>query len=327
MRKVSLKKPALSVQEKKTIKKHRQEIKDILKGKDKRFLIVIGPCSAWPEKATVEYAKRLKALQDELENLKLVMRVYTQKPRTNLGWKGLALQPDPCKPENIKQGVSRVQKLMRSLLAFELALADEALFLPITHYYEDFLSYVALGARSSEDQEHRNYGATRDVAVGVKNPSSGDEYVAVNSLLATKSPSSFYLEGELAVSEGNEASHLILRGGKKPNYKEKDILKHIDLAENAGVKDLSIIVDTNHANSQKDYLKQIDIAKYIIRLRLKNQKIKSAVKGLMIESFLKDGSQKIDCANMDLGGLSITDPSLGWERTEELLTLLNQHVI
>ncbi len=326
MRKVSLKKPVLSAQEKNIVKKHRQEIKDILSGKDRRFLVVVGPCSAWPEKATFEYAKRLRVLQDELENLKLVMRVYTQKPRTNLGWKGLALQADPCKAENIKQGVSRVQNLMRKIVALDLAIADEALFLPVTHYYEDFLSYAALGARSSEDQEHRNYGATRSFAVGVKNPSSGDEQVAINSLLATKAPASFYLEGELASSEGNDASHLVLRGGKKPNYKEKDILKHIEMAEKAGIKDLSIIVDTNHANSQKDYLKQIDIARYVMRLRLKNPKIKKAVKGLMIESFIKDGSQKINCGKMDLDGLSITDPSLGWDKTKDLLRQINNKI-
>ncbi len=323
VRKLKLEKANLSKKEKKTVKKHRQEIKDILSGKDNRFLIIIGPCSAWPEKAVLDYAKKLRTLQNELGNLKLVLRVYTQKPRTNLGWKGLAMQPDPCKAENIKQGVKRAQNLMRKLIELNLALADEALFLPITHYYEDFLSYLALGARSSEDQEHRSYGATRDFAVCVKNPSSGDEQVAINSLLATRAPASFYLEGELKSSDGNKASHLVLRGGKKPNYKEKDILKHIDLAEKSSIQDLSVIIDTNHANSQKNYLKQIDIARYIAHLRKKNTKIKNAVKGLMIESFLKDGSQKINCQNLDLGGLSITDPSLGWDKTEELLRFLN----
>ena len=328
MRKVSLSKPVLSAQEKNIVKKHRDEIKSILTGKDDRFLLIVGPCSAWPEKATFEYAKRLKALQNELENLKLVMRVYTQKPRTNLGWKGLAVQPDPCKDEDIKKGVKEVQKLMQKIVALDLAIADEALFLPITHYYEDFLSYVALGARSSEDQEHRNYGATRNFAVGVKNPSSGDEQVAINSVLATRASATFYLEREYTKSDGNSFSHLILRGGRKPNYKEKDIKSHLYFAEKAGIKDLSIIIDTNHANSRKDHKKQIDIAKYVLKLKKKDESLNKHIRGLMIESFIKDGRQDINCKwKMDQEGLSITDHSLSWEDTEKLIQSLHKMLL
>lgn len=324
IKKMSLKKSVPSNKEKQFVRRHRDEIKDILSGVDDRLLLIVGPCSAWPTKAVLDYAERLVSLQDYVKNkIKFVLRVYTQKPRTNLGWKGLAMQPDPCKDEDIRRGVKEAQKLMQKIVSFDLAIADEALFLPITHYYEDYLSYVALGARSSEDQEHRSYGATRDFAVGVKNPSSGDEQVAINSVLATRAPASFYLEGEYTKSAGNAFSHLILRGGKKPNYKEKSVREHLDLATKAGIKDLSVIIDTNHANSQKDHKKQIDIAKYVLKLKKKDESLNKHIKGLMIESFIKDGRQDINCNGpMDKEGLSITDPSLSWQDTEELILLL-----
>ncbi len=310
------------------IKKHRKEVADIISGKSNRFLLVIGPCSAWPEKATFEYAKRLTALQEKVKDkIKIVIRVYTQKPRTNLGWKGLALQKDPCKNPNIKASVAAAQKLMQKISELDLAIADEALFLPITHYYEDFLSYVALGARSSEDQEHRSYGATLDFAVGVKNPSSGDLEVAANSVLATRSENIFYLEGEYRLSAGNSYAHLVLRGGKKPNYFEKDLLQAKALLLERGVGNPAAIVDCNHANSGKDHLKQIKIVKYIIKKKKENKEIGDFVRGLMIESFLKDGNQKISCdSKMDLDGLSITDPSLGWGKSEELVKWIYENL-
>ncbi len=318
----------LSVQDKKIIKKHRKEIAEILSGNDERFLVIIGPCSAWPEKALLEYARRLSFLQEELKGrIKIVMRVYTQKPRTNLGWKGILFEPNPCKAPNFNLGLKKAQSLMQEISKMGLAIADEALFLNASEKLLPYLAYLAIGARSSEDQEHRNFASWIDVPVGMKNPSSGDLSVAANSVLAAQSESFHISCSGFKKSSGNKHAHLILRGGKRPNYFKKDILEAIKKLEELRLANPAIIIDTNHANSGKNHLKQISIAKYIIKTRNEDKKIKKAVKGLMIESFLKDGNQKINCSGkMDLEGLSITDPSLGWEKTEELLKWIHDNL-
>ncbi len=318
-RKTQLQKIELTTKQKRQVKKDRQEIADILSGKDNRLLIIVGPCSAWPENAVLEYGKRLAEFQDELKReLKLVMRVYTQKPRTNIGWKGMLFEPNPCSESSLKKGIKVVQNMQKKLLDMGLAIADEALFLAPTLYFEDALSYVAIGARSTEDQEHRLFASTRNYPVGVKNPTSGDLEIAINSVLAGQYAGNFYADGYEYISDGNESTHLILRGGKKPNYKERDILQALSFLEENKIQP-AIIIDTNHANSKKDYKKQIQIAKYVMKVCDKNSKIKRAFKGFMIESFIKEGSQSITCGQIDEGGLSITDPCLGWSDTEELL--------
>ncbi len=311
----------LSARDKKIIKKHRKEITEIVSGNDKRFLVIVGPCSAWPERATLEYARRLAGLQEKLnDGIKIVMRVYTQKPRTNLGWKGILFEPDPCKIPNFNLGLKKAQSLMQEISEMGLAIADEALFLNASEKLLPYLSYVAIGARSSEDQEHRNFASWIDVPAGMKNPGSGDLSIAANSVFAAQSESFYVSCNGFKKSKGNKYAHLILRGGKRPNYFKKDILEAIEKLQRAGVQNPAIVIDTNHSNSGKNHLKQISIAKYLIKARVENKKIKEAVKGLMIESFLKDGNQKINCSGkMDMEGLSITDPNLGWEKTERLL--------
>ncbi len=319
-RKTVLQKPKLSAASKRQISKHRKEVQSILSGKDKRFLVIIGPCSAWSYDATVKYAKKLAELQANLQDkIKLVMRVYTQKPRTTKGWRGILSEPDPCGKPNIKLGVKKAQQLMQEVTQTGLAIADEALFVPATVYLEDYFSFAAIGARSAEDQEHRSFAATRPYAVGIKNPTSGDIKLAVNALVSASSSNSFYAEGVEYISSGNSFAHLILRGGKKPNYKAKDIKLALSEMQKVGLDNTKVIIDCNHANSNKNYLKQIDIAKYVVKLKNKDKELGRAIAGLMIESFLEDGNQAINCKKGMKEGLSITDASLGWSKTEELL--------
>ncbi len=326
-KKIKLEKAKLNTKRKKLIKKHRVEISEILSGKDNRLLLIIGPCSAWPKKATIEYAKRLADLSCALQDkIKFVMRVYIQKPRTALGWKGMLFEPDPCKKFNLKKGIKEAQEMMQKITDLDLAIADEALFIAPSLYLEDYYAYAAIGARSSEDQEHRAFAATRPYPVGMKNPSSGDLEIASNSVLAARSNAYFYAEGTIFQSDGNKDAHLILRGGKKPNYKEKDILQAIEKLKEKNIEP-SLIIDTNHSNSKKNYLKQIDIVKYVLKVVKKNKVVQQAFKGFMIESFLKDGNQPVNCqSKMDMGGLSITDPSLGWEKTEKLIKYIYSHL-
>jgi len=228
-------------------------------------------------------------------------------------------EPDPCGKPNIKLGVKKAQQLMQEITKTGLAIADEALFVPATVYLEDYFSFAAIGARSAEDQEHRSFAATRPYAVGIKNPTSGDIKLAVNALVSASSPNSFYAEGVEYISSGNSFAHLILRGGKKPNYKAKDIKLALSEMQKAGLGNTKVIIDCNHANCNKNYLKQIDIAKYVVKLKNKDKDLGRAIAGLMIESFLEDGNQAINCKKGMKEGLSITDASLGWGKTEELL--------
>jgi len=316
------------------ISEDRQEIKNILAGKDDRLLMIIGPCSAWPKPAVLEYARRLAALNDKVKHaLKLVMRVYIQKPRTTKGWTGPVNQPDIFSPPDIAAGIQYTRDMMVKVIEMGLPIADEALF---THHAKGFLellSWVAIGARSTEDQEHRIFASAIDCAVGMKNPTHGSLAIGVNSMIAAQHPHVAIFDGYEVQTHGNAYAHLVLRGANHiPNYS----LAHLEEAKHHmtkhHLKNPSVIVDVSHDNcivqGKKDPRIQPQIVLDIIESLKDRPDLRPFVKGFMIESFLKAGNQqidKIDAATVDLGGLSLTDPCLGWEETEALLlTLANR---
>ena len=308
---------------KKMVAKHREEIARIFTGESDKFLVVVGPCSAWYFDAVREYAEKLAHIQRELKNIKIVMRVYTQKPRTSDGWKGSLFEPEPCKGVNLKKGVKELRKLMANITEMGLAIADEALFLPGAQLLEDYYSYVAIGARSAEDQEHRNFAGTRRYAVCMKNPTSGDLKITANSVSAAQGENFYFNGRELITSSGNPYVHANLRGGLRPNYYKKDMLSYVSIAKEMGTTP-NFVVDTNHSNSKKKHEKQIAIVRHVLRARKENSDLHKYCKGVMIESFLQDGNQKLSCtlngeAGGTLSGLSITDPCLGWDKTQKLL--------
>ena len=323
VRKIKFEEVKLTNKQKQNIKKHREEIKNIAKGKGDRALFIVGPCSAWSERATLEFARRLSKLQKQYESIKFVMRVYTQKPRTALGWKGLLLQPDPCKKPNLKAGVRRAQKLMSDIVDLDLAIADEALFLPLTVYLQEFYSFAAVGARSSEDQEHRLFAGVANFPVGIKNPTDGNLEKLANSLLSASGESLWYAEGKVFESEGNDALFAVLRGGKRPNYFAGDVEYMAEQMQKLGLPP-AVLVDTNHSNSDKNPDKQIKIINYLLQKRKKSKKLKSSLKGFMTEAFLEKGNQPIDCTGKIKEGLSITDPSSSWSDVEDMAQLIDK---
>src|SRR3989338_4820577 len=319
---------AISEKAQQQVAKDTQEVKDIFEGKDKRFLVVVGPCSAWPKEAVVEYAKKLKPLADKVkDSLKIVMRVYIQKPRTTTGWTGPVNQPDPLGLPNIGEGAKYCREMMVKVAEIGLPLADEAVF---THNAKDFielLSYVAIVARSTEDQEHRIFASSLDCAVGMKNPTSGSIEIGVNSVVAAQYPHMAVFDGNEVQTSGNSHAHLILRGGSQgTNYSEKHIEEAIGYMEKHKIKNPSIILDTSHDNSRINGVKheenQAKVIREVMDIFKKKPELMKTVKGFMFESFIKTGVQKVDPKapeKLDRGGLSITDPCLGFEQTEELL--------
>ena len=300
-------------------------LKNIFSGKDNRLLLVIGPCSADREDAVLDYISRLRRVQEKVaDKIVIVPRIYTNKPRTTGdGYKGMLHQPDPNADENMLKGLIAIRKLhIKALNETGFSCADEMLY-PENHLYlSDVLSYVAVGARSVENQFHRLTASGLDIPVGMKNPTSGDLSVMLNSITAAQHSHVFIYRGWEVESKGNEYAHAILRGyvnkhgESQPNYHYEDL---VFLAEHYAAHDLknrAIIVDTNHANSGKHWLEQIRISKEILSSCRQNAEIKSMVKGLMIESYLEDGAQKI---GEGIYGKSITDPCLGWEKTEKLI--------
>lgn len=309
----------------------RQEINNILEGKDNRLLIIIGPCSAWPDKAVLEYAKRLVSLNKKVEHaLKIVMRVYIQKPRTTKGWTGPINQPNPFLSPDIEAGVIYTRKMMVDVIEMGLPIADEALFTHNAKGFLELLAWVAVGARSSEDQEHRVFASAINCAVGMKNPTHGSLSIAVNSVIAAQHPHVAVFDGYEVQTHGNPHAHVVLRGGNHaPNYSIEHLLelkKYMDMQQ---VLNPSLIIDASHdnclINGKKDPSLQPNIIFDVIRSIENHPELKTLVKGFMIESYLKAGSQKIDENNpekVDLNGLSITDPCLSWEQTEEMLMKL-----
>ena len=314
-------------EELKQLKKERDAmISDVITGKDDRFLVIIGPCSADREDAVCDYVSRLTKIQEDVaDRLIIIPRVYTNKPRTTgEGYKGIASQPDPEKAPDMIEGLIAMRKMhIRAIKESGLTCADEMLYPENWGYVEDLLSYVAIGARSVEDQQHRLTVSGFDVASGMKNPTSGDFSVMMNSVIAAQNSHNFIYRGMDVTTEGNDLAHVILRGGVDkygtciPNYHYEDLVRLVDVYAKKDLKNPAAIIDANHSNSNKQFKEQIRIVSEILHSRRYNDDVKKMVKGVMIESYIEEGNQKI-CDHMTYGK-SITDPCLGWEDTEKLI--------
>ena len=317
------------------IEKDKNEVKDILSGKDDRLLLIVGPCSAWPYDAVVEYARRLKELDEKVgDKLKLILRTYIQKPRTRKGWTGPAIQPDPFASPDVEKGITYCRKLMVEVLTIGVPIADEALFTHNAKGFLELLSWVAVGARSAEDQEHRIFASAIDAAAGMKNPTYGAIDIAVNSVVAAQSSHVAVFDGNQIETLGNDYAHLVLRGGTDgPNYHIEHIMLAKDLMEKHGVKNPAIVIDASHDNCRVGTKKTLDRQVQVVHEVVSNlqdfPELRKIVKGFMIESFIKDGNQDLDKLTIDTidnGGLSVTDPCLGWERTEKLINELYERL-
>jgi len=305
--------------------KRDEEIKAVFSGESNKFILVIGPCSADSREPVLEYISHLRKVEDQVKDkIIIIPRIYTNKPRTTgEGYKGMLHQPNPDEKPDMYKGIVSIRELhMSALKDYGFTCADEMLYPENHRYLSDLLAYVAVGARSAEDQQHRLTASGLDVPVGMKNPTGGDLQVMMNSIRAAHCSHTFIYRGWEVKSKGNPYTHAILRGyvdfaGKSvSNYHYEDLVKLNDLYMASGLANPSVIVDTNHNNSGKRYLEQIRIAHEVVDSRNYNGDIKSLVKGLMIESYLEDGSQKI---GEHVFGKSITDPCLGWEKTEKLI--------
>ncbi len=305
--------------------KNDEEIKKIFTGESDKLLLIIGPCSADNEDSVLEYMHRLRKLQEKVyDQILIVPRVYTNKPRTTgAGYKGMLHQPDPSQAPDMLKGIVAIRRLhMRVLQETGFSTADEMLYCDNYRYLNDLLSYVAVGARSVENQEHRLTASGLDIPVGMKNPTSGDLSVMLNAINAAQHGHTFIYRGWEVTSSGNPLSHAILRGyvnkhGRSlPNYHYEDLAFLATLYQEDKYTNPAVIIDCNHSNSNKKYEDQIRIAKEILHSTRHNAAIKKIVKGLMIESYLVDGAQKVDGGCY---GQSITDPCLGWEKTEKLV--------
>ncbi len=302
------------------------EMEKIFAGKSDRLILVIGPCSADREDAVLDYIYRLRGVQEKVKDkILIVPRIYTNKPRTTGdGYKGMLHQPDPNAAPDLLKGIVAIRKLhMRAIAETGFGCADEMLYPENARYLSDLIAYVAVGARSTENQQHRLVASGLDVPVGMKNPTSGDISIMMNSITAAQHSHIFLYRGWEVESTGNPYAHAILRGyvdkqGKAhPNYHFEDLFGLYETYQAAGLKNPAVLVDTNHSNSGKKYLEQPRIAKEILHSCRYSPEVRSIVKGLMIESYLEDGCQKI--SDDEIYGRSITDPCLGWEKTERLI--------
>ncbi|MBQ9265031.1 MAG: 3-deoxy-7-phosphoheptulonate synthase [Clostridia bacterium] len=305
-----------------------KQITDILTGKDQRLLLIIGPCSADREDAVVEYMHRLSRVNEQVKDkLMIVPRVYTNKPRTKgVGYKGMLHQPDPEKGEDMLAGIIAIRHMhMRVIRETGFTCAEEMLYPANYSYLSDLLGYVAVGARSVENQEHRLVASGLGIAVGMKNPTAGDVTVMMNSIAAAQSRQEFIYRNWEVRTSGNPLAHAILRGfvdsfGRShPNYHYENLQQILELYEKSDLQNPAVVVDTNHNNSGKRYLEPIRICKDVMHSRSLSPDIRALVKGLMVESYLEDGAQKI---GEGVFGKSITDPCLGWEKSEELILRL-----
>ncbi|MDE6791241.1 MAG: 3-deoxy-7-phosphoheptulonate synthase [Clostridia bacterium] len=299
-------------------------ISDVITGKSDKLIIIVGPCSAHAEKPVLDYVERLGKLNEKVKDkLVLVPRIYTNKPRTKgVGYKGMFSQPDPTKSEDILKGIRTIRDLnIKAIDVSGLAAADEMLYPANYAYLDDLLSYVAVGARSSENQLHRLTASGMDVAVGIKNPMSGSILVLLNSIYAAQSGQTFKLNGWQVKTDGNPLSHAILRGAVDgygndiPNFHYETVMQVIEGYAKSGLKNPAIIIDANHSNSGKKFKQQIRITEEVMNNRLYDKDFKANVKGFMIESFIEEGNQAED----KVYGKSITDPCLGWCDTERLI--------
>lgn len=308
------------------IKKNRdKEIRDIFEGKERKLVLVIGPCSADNEDSVLDYISRLVPVQEKVKDKILIIpRIYTNKPRTTGdGYKGMLHQPDPNAAADLIKGIVAIRKLhMRAVNETGFCCADEMLYPENHRYLSDVLSYTAIGARSTENQQHRLTASGLDIPVGMKNPTGGDLSVMMNSITAAQHKHDFIYRGWEVRSQGNPLAHAILRGyvndrGQSfANYHYEDLMHLCELYAERDLANPAVIVDTNHANSAKKYLEQPRIAKEILHSCRHSNDIDKMVKGLMIESYIEDGAQKI---GEGCYGKSITDPCIGWDKTERLI--------
>ncbi len=302
-----------------------EEIKAVFRGESDKFLLIIGPCSADNNDAVMEYLSRLKRVNEQVEDkIIIIPRIYTNKPRTRGdGYMGLLHQPDPNNQPDMYKGIVAIRDMhMKAIKDYGFTCADEMLYPENHRYLSDLLAYVAVGARSVENQQHRLTASGIAVPVGMKNPTGGDITIMMNSIIAAQNPHTFIYRGWEATSTGNEYAHAILRGFTDTsghnisNYHYENLAELCEAYAKLGLKNPAAIIDANHANSGKKYLEQIRIAKDVLYSRNNNNDIKKLVKGLMIESYLEDGNQDVsEC----VFGKSITDPCLGWEKTEKLI--------
>ncbi len=308
----------------KVVEERVKAISDVITGASDKLIVIVGPCSAHAEKPVLDYVERLGKLNDKVKDkLVLVPRIYTNKPRTKgVGYKGMFSQPDPTKGEDILKGIKLIRDLnVKAISASNLAAADEMLYPANYAYVDDLLAYVAVGARSSENQLHRLTASGIDVPVGIKNPMSGSVQVMLNSIFAAQSEQTFKLNGWQVKTGGNPLSHAILRGAVDgygndiPNFHYETVMQVIEGYSKSGLKNPAIIIDANHSNSGKKFKQQIRICEEVMNNRLYDADFKKNVKGFMIESFIEEGNQPED----KVYGKSITDPCLGWSDTERLL--------
>lgn len=301
------------------------EIKDIFEGKSDKLLLIIGPCSADNEDAVIDYISRLRKVQDKVEDkILMVPRIYTNKPRTiGVGYKGMLHQPDPEKESDMLKGIIAIRQMhKRAVEETGFTCADEMLYPENHRYLSDILSYVAVGARSVENQQHRLTASGTGIPTGMKNPTGGDISVMMNSIIAAQNGHTFLYRGWEVKTAGNPLTHAILRGyvdkfGRNiPNYHYEDLQNLYELYQESDLENPAVIIDANHSNSGKQYLEQIRISKDVMHSCHVSNDIHKLVKGLMIESYIEDGAQKI---SDHCYGKSITDPCLGWEKTEKLI--------
>ena len=314
-------------EEMKKVKETRDRlIQDVITGNSDKFLVIVGPCSADNEEAVCDYTNRLAKVQEKVaDRLVLVPRIYTNKPRTTgEGYKGMLHQPDPEAKPDVLAGILAIRHMhIRSIKETGLTSADEMLYPDNWHYLSDLLSYVAIGARSVENQEHRLMVSGLDIPVGMKNPTSGDFSVMLNSVVAAQHGHDFISRGWGVSTEGNPLTHTILRGAVNkhgntiPNYHYEDLQLLLEMYGERDLANPAVIIDANHSNSGKKYEQQIRIVKEVLHSRLVSKDIRQLVKGVMVESYIEPGNQKIGPNHVY--GKSITDPCLGWDETEKLL--------
>ncbi len=309
------------------LKKRRdQEIRAVFTGQSDKFVVLVGPCSADNEDAVCEYLSRLAAVNEKLcERLLIIPRIYTNKPRTTgEGYKGMLHQPRPDQAPDLLAGITAIRKMhLRAIRESGLTCADEMLYPENRSYLDDVLSYEAIGARSVENQQHRLTASGMDIPVGMKNPTSGDFSVMLNSVTAAQKSHNFIYRGCDVTTSGNDLAHVILRGGVDkygtcvPNYHYEDLVRLLEMYEKRDLQHPAAIIDANHSNSNKQYKEQIRIVSEVLHSRNHHAGLKGLIKGVMIESYLEEGCQPID--GEQTYGKSITDPCLGWADTEALL--------
>ena len=315
------------------IKKERdRQIKDVITGASDKFLVIIGPCSADNEDSVCDYINRLAKVQEKVsDKIIIIPRIYTNKPRTTgEGYKGIVHQPDPEKEPDLQEGLIAMRKMhLRAIAETGLTAADEMLYPENWPYVEDILSYVAVGARSVEDQQHRLTISGMDCPAGMKNPTSGDFSVMLNSCVAAQGKHTFLYRSYEVHTSGNPLAHAILRGAVNKhgqcitNYHYEDLVRLLDMYNERDLLNPAVIIDSNHANSNKVYSEQPRIVREILHSRSVNPDLKNLVKGFMIESYIEPGCQRVD---EHVYGKSITDPCLGWEESEKLIYTIADHL-